>query len=165
MEVRAPRICRVQQVEVGSLFVLVDGRKGRPICLRAAYDMPEEDADEANRVVPLQWPEEQQSVGVAVHASALPGCAIVLEDARLEVYPLSARSMGIQSLTAVYGRDDRLFFPISDNGHICGLVDAASGEILAKTAGTYVAFEDWRITVSGDAPERLAILPINRLGL
>lgn len=160
MDVRAPRVCRVQQVAVGSLFVLFGANNGNPICLRAAYNLPDEDADETNRVVPLHWPEDQRSVGVAIYASALRGYAIVLEGARLEVDPLSARSIEVGSLTAVYGRDDQLFFPISYNGRLQGLVDASTGEILGNTSGTYVAFEDWRITVEDDSINRAIILPL-----
>lgn len=161
MEIRAPRICRIQQVPVGSLFVLVGGSKGNPICLRAAYDMAEEEADEANRVIPLHWPEDPTSVGATVYSSAMNGYAVILSDARLEVNPLSAQSTELGSLTAVYGREERLFFPVSYQGRLRGLVDAETGEILAQASGTYVAFEDWRITVRDDVLERTAILPLD----
>src|SRR4051812_20395281 len=104
VKVNAPNICRVRDVPQGALFVLFGGNKGNPICLRAAYDLPD-DEDEANRVIPIHWPEDPNSVGVAVYASALNGYAIVLEDARLEVDPLSAKSLDVASLTAVYGKD------------------------------------------------------------
>jgi hypothetical protein len=159
MDVNAPRICRVQQVEVGALFVLVGAAKGSPICLRAAYTLSEEEADEANRVIPLHWPEDPQSVGVAIYASALSGHAVVLGDARLEVNPLSARSTELSSLAVVYGQGERLFFPISYNGRWQGLVDAATGEILGNPSGSYVGFEDWHITVGDDALDRLTVLP------
>lgn len=158
MEAKAPKICRVREVEVGSLFVLFGGNKGNPICLRATYDLPD-DEDEANRVIPIHWPEDPGSVGVAIYASALNGYAIVLEDARLDVDPLSAKSLEVASLTAVYGKDGRLFFPVSYNGNLQGLVDVESGEILSSTSGSYIAFEDWQITLADDPLARRVILP------
>jgi len=156
-------ICRVHEVPIGALFVLVGGQKGSPICLRAAYKLPEEEADEANRVVPIHWPEEPTSVGVAIYASALTGhAAVVLESARLEVNPLSARVNETRSLSAVYGRAEHLFFPVSYHGQFQGFVDAESGEILPSTSGIYVAFDDWDISVSYDGLDRLVILPVDR---
>ena len=160
MEVRSPRVGRVQSIEVGSLFVLLGGARGNPICLRAAYNAAD-DPDEANRVVPLHWPEDRQSVGVAIYATALSGWGVVLDDARLAVSPLSARSGEVESLTAVYARDGRLFFPVSYQGRLRGLVDAESGEILTSVSGTYVIFEDWYISIAPAQLDRLVVLPVS----
>lgn len=159
MEVRTATVSRVHQVAPGSLFYLVNpARSGNPICLRAAYNAPGMGEDEASRVIPLQWPEEPDSIGVAVYTHALPGWAAVLEGARVEVDPLSVRSGDEGTVDAVFQSEDRLYFPVRHGRTIVAFANAQTGEIV-NTQGHFIAFERWTITVPSEEQERLVLIP------
>ena len=158
MEIKRPSVCRLQQVEIGSLFLLVHGSKGNAICLRATYDAPSDD-DEDQRIVPIHWSGEPSSVGVPIYLSAFSGDAVVLENARLEINPISANAAG--SLNAVYAREGKLFFPLNDNGRQRGLVDAATGAIDENPRGNFVAFDEWYVTIEDDWLNRELIFPVD----
>lgn len=163
MEIESSRIIPLAEVEPGTLFVLAGGPMGAPLCFRASYKLTdEEDGEEADRVIPLHWPENQESVGLTVYRHALSGRAVVLEGARLHVNPMSARSLEVASTTAVYARDGKLFLPSVYKGKVERLVDATTGEILPSFSGRYVAFEEWSISVPDplDADSRITIFPI-----
>ena len=159
MEVAVPQVSRVANVEVGKLFVLVGAGRQSAVCLRAAYELSPEEEDEANRVIPLWWPSDPSSVNVAIYARSIPGDAVVLDGARIEVNPLSAVAGGIGSLSNVYARDGRLYIPHAYNGRFSGLVDVETGIILPSVSGSYIGFSEWRITVPWETTDRRVILP------
>lgn len=159
VEVRTATVSRVPQVAPGSLFYLVNpDRQGTPICFRAAYNTPGLGGDEANRVIPIQWPEDPASVGVAVYTQALPGWAAVLEDARVEVDPLSVCRGEEGTVGAVFQSEDRLYFPVRHGGTIIAFAEAQTGEIV-NTQGHFIAFERWTITVPAEEQERVVLVP------
>jgi len=158
MDFMAPAIQRVQQVPIGSLFILLHASKGNAICFRATFNLSSDD-EEYQRAVPLYWPGEPSSVGIPIYVSSLSGDAIVLSDARLEVSPLTATATP-GSLAAVYCREGRLFFPLNNNDRIGGLVDAETGEIEISVRGHLVAFDKWFITVADDSRTRKVIFPV-----
>jgi hypothetical protein len=157
MEIQAADIKRAAQVEPGTLFYLVGEHQGRPLCIRAFFNVEGETLDQTGRIIPLRWAEEPDAESVVIFTDALRGWAAAIEGARIEVDPSSIRPVGDFTKHDVLQREGRLYFPtVSGKGRIEGMVDAETGAI-TDGRGSIVAFGKWLITVPSDHSERRTI--------